>query len=248
MKLIADLHTHTCASTHAFSTLQEMIAAARGQGYRAMAITDHGVKMPDAPHEWYFSGLSRLPGCIDGDFLLLKGVEANIVDANGSLDMSPKQLDKLDWIIASIHRSIIPGLSYDEATRVWLAIAHNPQVDMIGHSEEERFAYDYEQVTRVFAQTGKVVEMNASSKTSRPGNEENLRRLALACKQNNTFIAVTSDAHSAFELGNKADVLNMLKEIDFPEELVVNASLERLLAVLEQHGRPAGAKAKAWLL
>lgn len=56
MKIIADLHTHTVASTHAYSTLQEMVTAASEMGLSAIAVTDHGVEMPGAPKAgtWYF--------------------------------------------------------------------------------------------------------------------------------------------------------------------------------------------------
>ena len=48
--IIADLHTHTLASSHAFNTVTEMARAAREMGYRALAITDHAPAMPDSPH------------------------------------------------------------------------------------------------------------------------------------------------------------------------------------------------------
>ena len=52
MKLIADTHTHTTASTHAYSTLQEMVHAAAEKGLFAIGITDHGYSMPGGPGAW----------------------------------------------------------------------------------------------------------------------------------------------------------------------------------------------------
>ncbi len=46
MKFVADMHMHTIASTHAYSTLEEMLAAAARKGFFAAAITDHGAAMP----------------------------------------------------------------------------------------------------------------------------------------------------------------------------------------------------------
>ena len=50
MEIIADLHTHTLASTHAFNTVTEMARAAYEMGHKAIAITDHGVvQAPKCP-------------------------------------------------------------------------------------------------------------------------------------------------------------------------------------------------------
>ena len=49
MKLIADTHTHTVASTHAYSTLQEMVHGAAEKGLFAIGITDHGYENARGP-------------------------------------------------------------------------------------------------------------------------------------------------------------------------------------------------------
>lgn len=49
MKLIADLHTHTLASAHAYSTVTENTVQAEKTGLKIMAVTDHGPQMEDAP-------------------------------------------------------------------------------------------------------------------------------------------------------------------------------------------------------
>lgn len=237
MKMIADLHTHTLVSNHAFNTLTEMARRARELGLFAIALTDHAPKLPDSPHPWYFFGLKRLPARIEGTWVL-KGVELNVCGVEGEIDFSPADLERmrLDWVIASIHSDALglSSLSEDEATRLWLNIAQNPYVDCIGHSESRAFRYDYDAVTQAFARAHKVVEMNANSAFVRPGNEDNLRALALACMRNGTKIAVNSDAHSIYNLGQFDSVRPMLREIGFPKELIVNASRENLIAALKE--------------
>lgn len=235
MKIIADLHTHTVASTHGFSTVQEMTAMAKKLGYSAMAVTDHGLGMPDAPHKWYFTGLLQLPDIIDDELLLLKGVEANAMDTKGTLDMAEPLLERMDWVVCSLHKQCVEPQTFNQVTRMWLAVAENPLVDMIGHPETENYLFDYETVTRAFAQQGKVVELNAGSRKTRPGNEENMRKLALCCKENGCKIAVNSDAHSVYRMDKLKPILQMLAEIDFPEALVVNSSMPRLLEELRLH-------------
>lgn len=239
MELIADLHAHTLVSNHAFSTLSEMLAQAKKLGLFAMALTDHGPLMPDSPHPWYFYSLDRLPSCVDGVWLL-KGIEANIKDIAGNTDFTAQEYAHFgfDWVIASLHSDVLGhGLTYDQLTEMWLNVAKQPQIDMLGHSESRKRVYDYDAVTKICAEQHTVVEMNAGSALARPGDEANLRELALACKKNDAKIAVNSDAHFALELAQCASVTAMLREISFPRELIVNASKENLMQELKLHGK-----------
>ena len=58
-----DLHMHTVASTHAYSTLSDYIAQAKQKGIKLFAITDHGPDMEDAPHHSGREWLMGLGSC-----------------------------------------------------------------------------------------------------------------------------------------------------------------------------------------
>ncbi len=47
MHLQGDMHTHTIASTHAYSTITENCQWAAKYGMKGIAMTDHAMKMPD---------------------------------------------------------------------------------------------------------------------------------------------------------------------------------------------------------
>lgn len=237
-QIAADLHTHTMVSNHAFNTITEMATKAAAIGYKAIAITDHGCAMPDSPHIWYFNNLVRLPDVLEG-IPVLKGVEANVIDLEGNLDFSQQELARFDWVIASIHNDCLPGkLTVEQATNLWLKVAQNPYVDMIGHSEQARHMYDYDRVTREFAARNKVVELNGNSFAVRPEGAQNMKALALACKNSGCKIALNSDAHSIYHLERGVSHLyEILEEIDFPQELIVNGSGENLCRELEIHNK-----------
>lgn len=46
IKTELDVHTHTIASGHAFSTLQEMAKAASDKGLKLLGITEHSSGIP----------------------------------------------------------------------------------------------------------------------------------------------------------------------------------------------------------
>ena len=160
MKVIADTHTHTIASTHAYSTVQEMVKAASEKGLYAIALTDHAYAMPGSPGKWYFESQHTIPSTLYG-VRVLKGVEANLIDFEGTLDVPPDLQRSLDWVVASIHSVTVRGEpSFEACTNAWLNIAKNPNVQVIGHSGTPEYKYDYEKVIPEFAANNKLVEIN----------------------------------------------------------------------------------------
>ena len=226
-RLIADTHCHTSASTHAFSTLMENVNRAAEIGLKVLAITDHGPKNEDAPHPWYFGSL---PHCVPrelGGITVLRGVEANIMDHEGTLDLDREALGKLDWVIASYHSCNCPAGTLRQHTNAYLKIAQTPEVDVIGHSGSPDYVYDYEAGIRAFREYGKLVEINQNSFRVRKQSLKNCAEIARLCKKYRVPVVVNSDAHFCLQIGMMDDALQMLQEIDFPEELILNADLDR---------------------
>lgn len=227
MNIVADLHCHTIFSQHAYNTLRDNLNAAKKKNLKAIAITDHGIGMEDGPHLSYFQNLKSLPRYTDG-LCLLRGVEANIMDYEGNLDMPTKVLEELDIVIASYHLNCTEPGSKEQHTNAYMNIAKNPYVNIIGHSGTPEFEYDYERVIPVFKEYHKVVEINAHTFICRQSSVANCRKIAQLCKQYQVPVMVNSDAHSEFEVGECKKALEMLEDIHFPEELVINSNWDRL--------------------
>ncbi len=236
MQIIADTHCHTLASTHAYSTLTEVVRAAADKGLLCVGITDHGRAMPGAPREWYFDNLDVVPDVLFG-VRVLRGIEANIIDFEGKLDERTRILGQLDWVIASMHEPTMKSGSADDYTRAWLCAAENPLVHVIGHSGSPAFPFDYERVIPVFGQKGKLVEINQNTFFARRDSLENCRMIARLCKEHGVRVVVNSDSHFHTGVGEVGEALELLASVDFPEELVVNSSRERFDAYLRAHTR-----------
>lgn len=234
--LRADLHTHTLASGHAYSTIKEMAELAHEKGLKLIAVTDHGVAMEGACQPIHFFNLSVLPRKI-GDVTILRGIEANVIDMQAGLDTSPRLLSRMEWVIASLHENVISPSNPKTHTEMYLQLAANPLVDMIGHADTPGFAFDYECVIREFGIQGKIVEINNHHAFDLGAqNALNCRKIAELCMKNEVRIAVNSDAHTCYSVGEFAPAVAMLKEMSFPEELILNTTAEKVLAyVKERH-------------
>lgn len=235
--IVADLHCHTLASSHAYSTLTEVASAAASRGLMAVACTDHGIGTQDAPHLWHFLNQNILPPYIAG-VRVLHGVEANVMDFSGKLDMSRDVLEKLDIVVASMHNGAMPRGEDKDITEAWLGVAENPEVDIIGHSGAPLYAFDYEKVIPVFGRNGKVVEINEGTFKVRSSSVPNCRRIAELCKKYGVRVVVDSDAHFHEAVGVMTNSLALLREVEFPAELIVNGSRENFLAYLRGKNIP----------
>lgn len=233
MQIIADTHTHTAASSHAYSTVFENVQYAAGLGMRYLCWTDHAPSMPGGPHPWFFGNLKAVPEVLSG-VRVLKGVEADIVSPEGELDLSDDVLSRLEWVNVSIHAPLLSPDSASDYTAAYLAAVRNPYVDVICHSGSPLYPYDYEQVVREIRDRGKLLEINEHSFEARPDNIPNCRRLAELCGRYGCRIVVSSDAHFLTQIGQYGETLAMLEEIGFPEELVLNADAGRMEGYLQE--------------
>lgn len=130
-----DLHMHTTATDGA-ATLDEMIAAARKLGRRYIAITDHSKRVSmanglDADRvraQW--REIDRKNRELDGEFVVLKGIECDILEAGG-MDLPDDVLAEADWVLASIHYG--QRQSREQITDRILGALRNRYVSAIAH-------------------------------------------------------------------------------------------------------------------
>lgn len=244
MRIKFDTHTHTIASTHAYSTFTENATFAAKIGMDGFAVTDHAPAMPDAPHDWHFRNLKNLPRLMFGQKILV-GAELNILDLKGNVDLDDDILKKLDVVNVSIHEPAYKDSDKEDHTEAYEAIVTNPLTDIICHSGSPKFKYDYEYIIKLAKKHNKLIEINNHTFFVRRSNVENCRRIAEICKKTETGIVVSSDAHFSMDIGNYDMALGMLEEIDFPEELIMNTTYEKFRDFMENE---RGKKMGAWVL
>ncbi len=238
MRIAADLHTHTIISGHAYSTVDENIRAAQEMGLDGIALTDHGPNMPTLLPAWYFENMKTLPNTVYG-LQVFRGIEANIIDDDGTLDASEDMTKNLNFIIASCHTVTIAGDGPEYFTRACINAMHNPRVNVIGHPDDGRMPVLYPELVRAAAETHTLLEVNNHSLSAfkpRPNARQNVIAMLAECRRLGVSVVVSSDAHVCYQVGHFENSLTLLAEVGFPEELVANTSLDKLKAALSRKG------------
>jgi len=231
-----DLHMHTVASTHAYSTLSDYIAQAKSKGIKLFAITDHGPDMVDAPHHWHFINMRIWPRIVDG-VGILRGIEANIKTTPGEIDCTGPMLTSLDLIIAGFHEPVFPPQDEAAHTEAMIATMASGTVHIISHPGNPKYPVNIPAIAAAAAKYHVALEINNSSFVhSRKGSEANCRAVAAAVRDAGGWVALGSDSHTAFTLGDFGECRKILDEVHFPEDRILNVSPRRLLDFLESRG------------
>ena len=177
-----------------------MVETAQARGWEYLAVTDHSASHGFGDHvtpealEARIEEVAALNERLDG-ITILAGTETNILP-DGSLDYPDELLQRLDWVIGSIHTSF--GMDEAAMTERMIAAIEHPWLDAIGHPTGRKietrppYAIDMTRVIEAAARTGTMIEINAAP-DRRDMNEVHARAAAEA----GVLVLVDSDAHSA---------------------------------------------------
>lgn len=230
MKYIIDLHTHSIAGGHAYSTFQENVAAAYAKGLSVYGFSEHAPAMPGGPHPYFFENFKVLPDEYKG-MRVLKGCEANIIDLEGHFDLDDSVLARMDYVIASMHLPCVTSGTARENTDCLIKVMDNPAVQIIGHPDDSRYPLEYDRLVQAAGEKRVLLEVNNTSlspKSFRKGGLENVQTYLSLCKEYGVPVIIGTDSHFAPQIGDFTYADKVLTDIDFPEELVVNTSVEKL--------------------
>lgn len=237
MKLVADLHTHTVSSGHAYSTLEEYVRQAKKVGLEAIGITDHGPAMPGGPHYYHFSNMRMIPREMDG-IKILRGVEANIINDKGEIDLAEQEINwgELDIVMAAMH----PRVGYenqgeDKNTEVIIKAMRNPYVNVLAHPGNPKYPIKIKETVAVAKENGVLIEINNSSDFSRPGSHERCVEFAREVKRIGWKVIVGTDSHITSMLGIFDDALALIAEAGLTADEVVNTSMEKIKKYLRKN-------------
>jgi len=236
MNIVLDIHTHTVASGHAFSSLQEMAQTAANKGIQLLGITEHGPNIPGTCDPIYFRNIWTIPRQMYGVELML-GSELNILDYEGHLDLNEDYWKRMDICIAGLHSLCYNPGTVEQNTSAVIGAIRNPYVKIITHPGDGTAELNYEPIVLAAKEYHTLLEINNSSlepyrdKVAAP---DNFREILQLCKKYEQPVILGSDAHISFAIANYELIYPLLTETGFPEELILNDKLEVFKAYIAQ--------------
>ncbi|CAI8957317.1 MULTISPECIES: DNA polymerase/3'-5' exonuclease PolX [Bacillus] len=233
-----DLHMHTTWSDGAFS-IEEMVQACRGRGYKFMAITDHSQYLKVA------NGLTKERLREQGreierinekypDITILRGIEMDILP-DATLDFDDEVLAELDYVIGAIHSSF----SQDRETimkRLRTAI-ENKHVTMIAHptgrllGRREGYDVDTDLLIELAKETDTVLELNAN-----PNRLDLSAKLLKQAQDAGVKVAINTDAHTLEMLEDMETGVAAARKGWIQKDTVINTwDMNRLLDFIKRN-------------
>ena len=227
IKLIADLHIHTVASGHAYSTVEECVAAAKKKKLKIIAFTDHGPAMPGGAPLYHFANQKMIPDILDG-IRILRAAEVNIINPDGELDLPDEILETLDFCSIAMH----PLCGYEggteaENTKVLIKAMNNKYVRVLAHPGNPMYPIDFKKVISIAKEKGILIELNNSSLTiSRKGSYTRCLAIAQFVKSIGWKVALGSDSHISTMVGTLDNALEMAVAAGLEADDIINTSSE----------------------
>lgn len=238
MKFEVDTHTHTYASGHAYSTLIENANAAKAQGLKMFCSTDHSSSMPGAPHDWFFANQKILPRFLSG-VAVIRGVEANILNRHGEIDIPVEMDSNLDWVIGSFHEPVFNPSEKAEHTQALINVIKSGRVDALGHLGNPCFDFDFHEVIACAKAHHVAIEINNSSLkgVSRVGSISRCLEIATIARDTGAYLTTGSDAHFCDDIGKFDLISELFEKIKMPSSQVITHNSKQFLAFLQLRGR-----------
>ena len=242
MRITGDFHTHTIYSrnNHGKSTIEENVIAAINLGLKDIGISDHGLS-----HLFYGLKREKLKDIrkeIDElnkkypEINIYFGVEANLLDFDGNIDVKDADLKYFDYIACGYHYGIKPNnlktawrfyyqtkfknfskKTYKDlenaTTNSLIKASYKNDIKFITHPGEH-FPVDAKKLARE-VNPSTALEINTSHGYLR---KEDLIKI----KNLKTKLIINTDAHCAKNVGRFGNALEMIEEVGIDKNRIIN--------------------------
>lgn len=237
MQILADYHTHTVYS-HGKGTIEDNVKEAISKGIKTIGISDHSYK-----HMTYgvkIKDIYKMREDVDklnlkySNIDILLGMECNILDENGNIDINDEVSKLLDYVMAGYHFGSSPTSlksmlnhcnnyvlknekSKEYNTKAIINAMRNNDIFIITHPGDKGDVY-IEEIAKAAKDTDTRLEINSSHSYLNASQLKQIKHIG------NKFI-IGSDAHRPENVGNFELAMKNIREANLDLSLVENIKL-----------------------
>lgn len=240
-RLSYDLHTHTTFS-HGKGSIEDNVKAAISRGLKTIGISDHG-----PGHVTYGvkrSNISVMRSEVERlkplypEIEILLGVEANIINLSGRLDVSEAERKQFDYLLAGYHYGvfgekpffalgvhaqnfIVNGWFHKSTkkqellnTELTVRAIYENDIKILTHPGDKG-VFDIGEIALACADRGTLMEISTWHKWL---TVEGIRKAA----KTDALFVISSDAHTPERIGDCQGAVDRIKEAGLDFKRVVN--------------------------
>lgn len=237
LKVYADYHTHTVYS-HGKGTIEDNVKEAIKKGLSVIGISDHGYKhMGFGVKYGEFENMRKDVDNLNKKYPeieILLGVEANILDDEGNIDVDEHILSLVDYVMAGYHfgsspTKIVKGVwnhicnylkflnpaAKEYNTRALVNAMEKNDIFIITHPGAKG-EVDMDVVAKAAKESETALEINSSH------GHLDIEELLLV-KDTGVKFAIGSDAHDPKDVGNFKDAIDRAQRAGIESVQIINA-------------------------
>lgn len=231
---VADIHTHTLVSGHAYGTIREMAQAAAEKKLELLGFAEHAPGIPGTTEPFYYNNLKVIPRNLYG-VNIIHGSEINVLN-DGTLSLEQDYLDKLDYAIVGIHKECYTDAGIEQNTKNMISCMKHDKVKFVSHPDDDHTPLNYEKLVEAAKKYKVALELNNSSlvkKEFRLNCYDNYRKMLRLCMEQGVYIIVSSDAHDPSWVGEFTLAKELLDDIGFDGRLILNTDKNKILEFID---------------
>lgn len=239
MMILGDYHTHTVYS-HGQGSIEDNVRAAIKVGLKEVAITDHGfyhgsygVRRMDLPE--IRSEVKRLRQKYP-EIRIYLGLEANLIDCLGSVDIEDEDDEWLEILICGYHKNVTATSSKEffnynlpnllggvtkfthkqmvKNTDAYIKALQRYKIDIISHPNYG-IKTDVIEIAKAAAHYGTFLELNGKKVSMTDQEIEGILKT-------DAMLIIDSDGHSAQRVGCFDVPFSYVNRLNIPTDRIVN--------------------------
>jgi len=229
---IADYHVHSNFSADGKSSIEENIQSAIRKGLKEIAVTEHAYSNLNGIKK---NSLIKIMQEVDRlrekypEIKILKGIEMNLLDDKGNVDVSPDEQEMLDLVVLGCHKQCkflkyffahkkmqrLTPKQIKRNTAGYIRAMGNNRVDILAHLYYARTYVDLKEISEYAVKNNILIELNGKRIYF---NENDVKIMLDAGVK---FVA-NSDSHKKDNVGNNSRAYNFAIKYGIPLERIVN--------------------------